>query len=80
MTQSLTETIAPQVIEAMARAVSGHMEGGREFDQMPPDRVALKRWDREGLCSINDATQDCAKELAKAAAQAMMEAMRGDSS
>ena len=60
-------TIPPEMIEACARAMAPHMEGGREYDQMPPDRIALRKWFREGMCSINDATQDDAQEAALAA-------------
>lgn len=60
-------TIPPEMIEAVARAMAPHMEGGREYDQMPPDRIALRKWSREGMCLINDATQDDAREAADAA-------------
>jgi hypothetical protein len=65
---------AQQPDEAMvARALAPHMEGGREFDQMPPDRMALRKWSREGMCNTNDATQDDALEAARAAIAAMQE-------
>ena len=50
--------------EEIARIAAPMMEGGREFDQCPPDRIALRKWNREGMCSINDATQDDALTLA----------------
>jgi len=52
--------------EEIARIAAPMMEGGREFDQCPPDRIALRKWNREGMCSINDATQDDALTLADA--------------
>lgn len=58
-------------VEAVARAVAPMMEGGREFDQMPPTRLELRQWSRSGMCSTNDATQDDATELAQAAIAAM---------
>lgn len=51
-----------ELVEIAARVIAPHMEGGREFDQMPPDRIALRKWSREGMCSTNDATQDDARE------------------
>lgn len=62
-------TIPPEMIEACARAIAPYMEGGREYDQMPPDRIALRKWSREGMCSFNDATQDDAREAADAASR-----------
>lgn len=53
-------------IEAVARILAPMLEGGREYDQMPPDRRTLKIWNRAGMCSINDATQDDAREAADA--------------
>jgi len=64
-------------VEAVARAVAPMMEGGREFDQMPPTRLELRQWSRSGMCSTNDATQDDATELAQAAIAAL-DAARGD--
>ena len=64
-------------VEAVARAVAPMMEGGREFDQMPPTRLELRQWSRSGMCSTNDATQDDATELAQAAIAAL-DAVRGD--
>jgi ribonuclease I len=58
-------------VEAVARAVAPMMEGGREFDQMPPTRLELRQWSRSGMCSTNDATQDDATELAQAAIAAV---------
>lgn len=66
-----------EVVEAVARAVAPMMEGGREFDQMPPTRLELRQWSRSGMCSTNDATQDDATELAQAAIAAL-DAARGD--
>lgn len=63
-------------VEAVARAVAPMMEGGREFDQMPPTRLELRQWSRSGMCSTNDATQDDATELAQAAIAAL-DAARG---
>ena len=64
-------------VEAVARAVAPMMEGGREFDQMPPTRLELRQWSRSGMCSTNDATQDDATELAQDAIAAL-DAARGD--
>lgn len=64
-------------VEAVARAVAPMMEGGREFDQMPPTRLELRQWSRSGMCSTNDATQDDATELAQSAIAAL-DAARGD--
>jgi ribonuclease I len=58
-------------VEVVARAVAPMMEGGREFDQMPPTRLELRQWSRSGMCSTNDATQDDATELAQAAIAAL---------
>ena len=55
-----------ELVEIAARVLAPFMEGGREFDQMPPDRIALRKWCREGMCSTNDATQDDALEAATA--------------
>lgn len=64
-------------VEVVARAAAPMMEGGREFDQMPPTRLELRQWSRSGMCSTNDATQDDATELAQAAIAAL-DAARGD--
>ena len=65
-------------IERMALVLAPRLEGGREFDQMPPDRQALRKWNRTGMCSINDATRDDAIEAAQAAYDAMhAEAVEG---
>ena len=61
--------------EAVARAIAPHLEGGREFDQMPHDRVALREWFREGMCSVNDATRDDAIAAAQAAITALLPAI-----
>ena len=61
----------PELVEIAAKVLAPHMEGGREFDQMPPDRIALRKWCREGMCSTNDATQDDALEAATAALAAV---------
>jgi hypothetical protein len=62
-----------EVIEAAARQLAPHMEGGRDFERMPPDRLALRKWSREGMCDTNDATQDDALEAASAVAPLFME-------
>lgn len=54
------------LVEIAARVLAPFLEGGRKFDQMPPDRIALRKWCREGMCSTNDATQDDALEAASA--------------
>lgn len=58
-------------VEKVARAIAPHMQGGREFDQCPPDRIALRKWSREGMCSVGDATQAEAMEAAQAALSAI---------
>ena len=58
-------------VEKAARKLAPHLEGGREFDQMPPTRIDLRKWSREGMCSTNDATQDDAIEAATAALSAI---------
>lgn len=60
--------LPPDLVKRVAKIIAPHLEGGREFDQMPPDRVALRKWRREGMCSTNDATQDDALEAARAVA------------
>lgn len=47
-----------ELVERIARVIAPHMEGGREFDQMPKDKAALKAWHRANMCSFNDATQE----------------------
>jgi hypothetical protein len=60
-----------QDTERVARTLAPHLEGGREFDQMPPDRRTLKIWRANGMCSTNDATQEDAIDAATAALSAM---------
>jgi len=60
-----------QDVERVARILAPHLEGGREFDQMPPDRRTLKIWRANGMCSTNDATQEDAINAATAAISAM---------
>jgi hypothetical protein len=60
-----------ELVEKVARALAPYLEGGREYDQMPSDRIALRKWNIQGMCLINDATQDDAKEAAAAAIEAM---------
>ena len=57
--------------EAVARALAPMLEGGREYDQMPPDRRTLKIWHRASMCSVNDATQEDAREAAELAIAAL---------
>ena len=63
--------VADDAIERVARALAPNLEGGREFDQMPKDRVQLRQWTAQGMCLINDATQDDATWLAGQAIAAM---------
>jgi len=60
-----------QDVERVARILAPHLEGGREFGQMPPDRRTLKIWRASGMCSTNDATQEDAIDAAIAAISAM---------
>lgn len=60
-----------ELVEIAARILAPCLEGGRKFDQMPPDRMALRKWCREGMCSTNDATQDDALEAATAVLSAV---------
>jgi hypothetical protein len=60
-----------QDVERVARTLAPHLEGGREFDQMPPDRRTLKIWRANGMCGTNDATQEDAIDAATAALSAM---------
>jgi hypothetical protein len=55
------------LIEKMAMAIAPHLEGGRDFDRTPADRIAARQWFRQGMCAVNDATQDDAREAAQAA-------------
>jgi len=56
-----------ELVEIIAAiTLAPFMEGGRGFDRMPADRIALRKWSREGMCSTNDATQDDALEAASA--------------
>ena len=57
--------------EAVARALAPLLEGGREFDQMPATRRTLKIWHRASMCSVNDATQEDAREAAELAIAAL---------
>lgn len=61
-----------KAIEAAARALAPEMEGGREFDKMPIDRTQLREWARKAMCGFNDATQEDAKEAARAAIAAYL--------
>jgi len=51
------------ITEKLARAIAPELEGEREFDRMPPDKVARRKWHREGMCGPNDATQEDAREV-----------------
>ena len=62
--------VADDVIERVARTLAPNLEGGREFDQMPKDRAQLRQWTAQGMCLINDATQDDATWLAQEAIKA----------
>ena len=61
-----------KAIEAAAMALAPEMEGGREFDKMPIDRTQLREWARKAMCGFNDATQEDAKEAARAAIAAYL--------
>lgn len=52
---------------------NSQMEGGREFDKMPIDRTQLREWARKAMCGFNDATQEDAKEAARAVLEAIRE-------
>lgn len=54
------------LVEVAALILAPHLEGGRGWDQMPPDRAALRQWARDGMCNTNDATRDDALEAAHA--------------
>lgn len=62
--------VADDAVERVARTLAPNLEGGREFDQMPKDRAQLRQWTAQGMCLINDATQDDATWLAKEAIKA----------
>lgn len=62
-----------KAIEAAAMALAPEMEGGREFDKMPIDRTQLREWARKAMCGFNDATQEDAKEAARAVLEAIRE-------
>ena len=62
--------VADDAVERVARTLAPNLEGGREFDQMPKDRVQLRQWTAQGMCLINDATQDDATWLAQEAIKA----------
>lgn len=64
-----------KAIEAAAMALAPEMEGGREFDKMPIDRTQLREWARKAMCGFNDATQEDAKEAARAVLEAIIEAL-----
>lgn len=64
-------------VEKAARRLATHLEGGREFDKMPPTRIELRKWSRERMCNINDATQEDAIEAATAALSAIGEVEHG---
>ena len=55
-----------QMRECVARAIAPFLEGGREFDKMPVNRLQLREWARRAMCGFNDATQDDAYEAADA--------------
>ena len=55
-----------QMRERVARAIAPFLEGGREFDKMPVNRLQLREWARQAMCGFNDATQDDAYEAADA--------------
>ena len=62
--------VTDDAIERVARTLAPNLEGGREFDQMPKDRAQLRQWTAQGMCLINDATQDDATWLAQEAIKA----------
>lgn len=62
-------------IEAVARSIATMLEGGREYDRMPATRRELRIWNRAGMCSINDATQEDAREAAEQAIAAHTKAL-----
>ena len=64
-----------KAIEAAAMALAPEMEGGREFDKMPIDRTQLREWARKAMCGFNDATQEDAKEAARAVLEAIIAAL-----
>jgi len=62
--------VSDDAVERVARTLAPNLEGGREFDQMPKDRAQLRQWTAQGMCLINDATQDDATWLAQEAIKA----------
>ena len=70
--------VADDAVERVARTLAPNLEGGREFDQMPKDRAQLRQWTAQGMCLINDATQDDATWLAKEAIAALAAKGTGD--
>jgi len=65
-----TGQLVAVAVERVARTLAPNLEGGREFDQMPKDRAQLRQWTAQGMCLINDATQDDATWLAQEAIKA----------
>lgn len=57
---------ADELREAVARIVAPFLQGGREFDQMPANRVQLREWARMSMCDYNDAHQLDALDVADA--------------
>lgn len=62
--------------EAVARILAPHLPGGREFDDMPKNRVQYREWAAIGKCEYNDATQEEAFDAADAAIATMFERLR----
>ena len=62
--------------EAVARILAPHLPGGREFDDMPKNRVQYREWAAIGKCEYNDATQEEAFDAADAAIATMLERLR----
>ncbi len=62
--------------EAIARILAPHLPGGREFDDMPKNRVQYREWAAIGKCEYNDATQEEAFDAADAAIATMFERLR----
>ena len=62
--------------EAVARILAPHLRGGREFDDMPKNRVQYREWAAIGKCEYNDATQEEAFDAADAAIATMFERLR----
>lgn len=63
--------IGPDAVERVARVIAPHMEGSREYDQMPANRRELRIWRAGGMCSTNDATQEDARDAATAVLDAL---------